>query len=149
MYKLFLLLLSSFISFESTAQDFDPAKWFFVAQKTAEGEYNLLITVNLEKNWNIYSQYLPSDDGPIRTTFTFKTDSGLELVGTATEDGHKKEGFDALFGMNVIKFSEKVVFTQKVKVKKGMKTISGVVNYMTCDNESCQPPKDVPFEIQL
>jgi hypothetical protein len=149
MYKIFSFIFFGLLSFQATAQDFDPASWFFVAQKTADGDYNLLITVNLAKNWNIYSQYLPSDDGPVKTTFTFKEDAGVQLVGKMTEEGHKKEGYDALFGMNVIKFSEKVVFTQKVKVKKGVKLISGVVNYMTCDNESCLPPKDVAFEIQL
>ena len=75
--------------------------------------------------------------------------SSAELVGKTTEDGHKKEGFDEMFGMNVVKFTDKVVFTQKVKVKKGTKSIKGVVNYMCCDSEMCLPPKDVSFEILL
>lgn len=149
---LLILSFAIFSVFGTNAQNnapLDPVKWFYVAQKTADGEYNLLITANIEKKWNIYSQYLASNDGPVATSFSFVKDNIVELVGKTTEDGHKKEGFDEMFGMNVVKFTDKVVFTQKVKVKKGAKSIKGVVNYMCCDNEMCLPPKDVNFEIQL
>lgn len=152
MSKILIFCFASVLSFFSNAQNnapLDPVKWFYVAQKTADGEYNLLITANIEKKWNIYSQYLPSNDGPVATTFSFEKDNIAELVGKTTEDGHKKEGFDEMFEMNVVKFTDKVVFTQKVKVKKGTKSIKGVVNYMCCDSEMCLPPKDVSFEILL
>jgi len=126
-----------------------PVKWTFDAQKIDAEHFELVITADVEKGWNIYSQYLESDEGPIATTFSFDKADGMELLGKTTESGHKKEGFDEMFEMNIIKFSDKVKFIQKVKVKEGIGTISGYVEFMTCDDHRCLPPEEVPFKIAL
>ena len=51
--------------------------------------------------------------------------------------------------MNLIKYSKKAEFTQRVKVKNSSEPISGFLTYMTCDETSCLPPKDVDFSISL
>ncbi|MBK8722882.1 MAG: hypothetical protein IPL95_11610 [Saprospiraceae bacterium] len=65
MSKLLIFCFASVLSFFSNAQNnapLDPVKWFYVAQKTADGEYNLLITAIIEKNGtftlNIYLQMM-------------------------------------------------------------------------------------------
>jgi len=138
----------TFISQLLSAQP-EPVKWFYTSQKTAENEYNLLITANIDKNWNIYSQYLESEDGPIATSFKFDTSSSIEYIGKTKEEGEKKSGFDAMFQMNVTKYAHKVVFIQKIKVKPGTTAVKGVLTFMCCDDEMCLPPKDVNFEIGL
>ncbi|MEM6698966.1 MAG: disulfide bond formation protein DsbD, partial [Bacteroidota bacterium] len=70
-------------------------------------------------------------------------------LGKGTEKGYKKEGYDEIFGMNLIKFGKTVTFTQRVKVKSGASSINGYLTYMTCNDEQCLPPTDVDFEISL
>lgn len=139
---LFLFFFSSSIGAQS------PVQWSYEAIKVTETEYNLVFTAQVDKGWFIYSQYLESDEGPIPTSFDFEENPNLELVGEIQEDGHKKEGFDEIFGMNLIKFDGKVQFTQRIKLKDKVSEIVGSLEFMTCDDERCLPPTTVDFEIK-
>ncbi len=131
----------------ATAQE-NPVKWTTKAEKISETEYNLVVEGEIQAGWNIYSQYLASDDGPVRTSLNFDK-NGFELVGKAEESGNKKEGFDEMFGMNVIKFSKHVTFKQKVKLVSGTKNVQVTVNFMSCNDEVCLPPRDVNLTISI
>ncbi|RMF28069.1 MAG: hypothetical protein D6765_06545 [Bacteroidetes bacterium] len=141
------LALSLFAGLPLSAQ-LNPVSWTFESRALGEGEYELVMTADLDPGWNIYSQYLESDDGPVRTSFYFELPDGVELLGKTSEEGHRKEGYDSLFDMNVVKFSGRVVFRQRVKAPAGGH-IQGAVEYMTCDDERCLPPREVPFSIAL
>ncbi|MFZ4543973.1 MAG: protein-disulfide reductase DsbD domain-containing protein [Saprospiraceae bacterium] len=148
MKHLILLAALIFQSVFMMAQE-KPVKWTSKAEKISDTEYKLIIEGEIQPKWNIYSQFLESQDGPVATTLSFITD-GFEIVGKAEESGHKKEGFDEMFGMNVVKFAEHITFTQKVKIsKKDLKKISLTVNYMSCNNEVCLPPRDEKISIVL
>ena len=55
-----------------------------------------------------------------------------------------------LIGVEVYQFSNKVDFVQVVKLKNAVKTtVSGSVEFMTCNDEECMPPKKQPFSIAL
>lgn len=128
---------------------FSPVNWTYKAESIQDGTYKLVFTADIESGWYVYSQFL-DDGGPIPTSFTFTTEDGIEIIGAIEESGaHKKESFDELFEMNLIKYGEQVTFVQKVKVKPGVKLVSGYLTFMTCNDESCLPPKDVDFEINL
>lgn len=131
-----------------TAQE-TPVKWSFAAEKVSEQEYDVVITANIETGWYLYSQYLESDDGPIKTKFEFQPSGNFQLVGQTAESGNKKENYDELFGMNLIKYSKQAQFTQRVKVANSSQPVSGFLTYMTCDETSCLPPTDVDFSIPL
>lgn len=126
-----------------------PVQWSYEAKKINTNEYDLIFTAQLDKGWFIYSQYLESDEGPIATSFDIKADEKMELIGEITEEGHKKEGFDDIFGMNLIKYSDHVTFTQRVRLKGKVSDIRGSLEYMCCDDERCLPPATVEFEIPL
>ncbi|MCB0521880.1 MAG: sugar transporter [Lewinellaceae bacterium] len=126
----------------------NPVKWTYESRKAGDGEYDLVFTAHIQEGWYVYSQFLESDEGPVRTTFTFDENSQVELVGNCKEDGHKYEGFDELFYMNIIKFSGEPMFTQRVKIKAPT-TLTGHLEFMTCDNEKCLPPKEVEFRFGL
>jgi hypothetical protein len=141
-----LFLICFFSYFAATAQ-LEPVKWSFDVEKVSDTEYDIIFTAKIDKGWSVYSPYLESNQGPIPTTFEFYNND-LQAVGKAREEGNRKEIFDELFGMNLIKFSGKARFTQRVKVDDSS-TVSGHLTYMTCDDESCLPPEDVNFEIAL
>jgi len=129
----------------------NPVKWSFASKQLNDTEFNLVFTANIEDGWYVYSQYLESDEGPVKTSFTYEKGSHFTLVGkNAESSAHRKEMNDPLFdNMRVIKFSESVTFTQKVKVTDTSKPVSGYLEFMTCDNERCLPPTEVDFSFQL
>lgn len=142
----FIFIFFVFVSFVSNAQIFKPVKWSFSKEKINDKEYYLVYTAKIDKGWTIYSQYT-SEDGPVPTYIEYEQKGGIDLLGKSTESGSRKEGMDALFGVNVIKFSadKNFVIRQKIKVKDANKPVSGYVTYMACDNEKCLPPTDEEF----
>lgn len=125
-----------------------PVKWTFQAEKTGEDGYTLSFLANVQPGWYIYSQFI-GDDGPIPTSFTFDQDQPVELLGKTKEEGNRKEGFDELFGMNIVSFSGQARFTQRIRLTETTAAITGYLTFMTCDGERCLPPTDVDFSIPL
>ncbi|MCB0554275.1 MAG: hypothetical protein KDD02_12045 [Phaeodactylibacter sp.] len=145
MKDIFLVLLLSGSALLSTAQPLDnPVHWTYTAQTSGDGEIELVFTANIEPGWYLYSQYI-GDDGPVPTSIVFYENEGYSLMEETREEGHKVEGMDNLFGMYIAKFKEEAVFRQRVKVKKGLQSIAGYVEFMTCDEEKCLPPTQVEF----
>ncbi|MFK7984059.1 MAG: protein-disulfide reductase DsbD domain-containing protein [Saprospiraceae bacterium] len=142
----FLLFFSFLFSTNINAQN--PVKWDFAAKKIQDTEYEITFTATVASGWSIYSQHT-DPSGPVPTVFGFDENANLEFIGKPVETGKKKEAFDELFGVKVIKFSGAVNFTQKVKVKSGAKAVTGYLEFMACDDEKCLPPKEVDFNILL
>jgi thiol:disulfide interchange protein DsbD len=128
------------------AQIFDPVKWSYETKDLGGNEYELTFTATLDINWAIYSQFL-DEGGPIPTEFTFDETEAVELIGKVEEDDKNKvTKKDPLFdNMEVTKFYDVAVFRQKIKIKGAVTQLKGSISYMTCDNERCLPPTDVPF----
>ena len=143
----YFLLLFSFL-FTTNIQAQNPVKWAFAAKKITDTEYEVTFTATVDKGWSIYSQHT-DPSGPVPTSFMFEENTNLEFIGKPVETGKKKEAFDDLFGVNVIKFSGVVNFTQKVKVKGAASEVSGYLEFMSCDDEKCLPPKEAEFKIAL
>ena len=143
-------LLLLFLASASFAQILTPVKWKFDVEKINDTEFKLKYTATIDKGWTVYSQFT-SEDGPVPTSINYEEMSGIELVGKASEKGAKKEGMDAYFGVNVVKFlaDKPFVIEQKIKVKDASKPIKGYVNFMACDHEKCLPPSDVDFSFKL
>ena len=144
------LVLLMIASTSLTAQILEPVKWKFSTEEVSNNEHNLVFTASIDKGWTVYSQFT-SDDGPVPTLLTYELKDGAELVGKGVETGHKKEGLDKLFDVNVIKFlaDEKFVIKQKVEVSDDSKAISGYLTFMTCNDKTCLPPTDIDFTFIL
>ena len=145
--KLLFFLLS--LALSAFSQIETPIKWGTEWKKVSGNEFELTLIANADPGWYIYSQYLESDDGPVRTSIHFEGGSHFSLLGNAKEEGKRKEGFDEMFRMNVIKFSGKVRFVQRVKVSDVKKPIKGYLEFMTCDDERCLPPTEEEFSFDL
>lgn len=149
MKKFALFILALVISATAFSQGENPVKWDFKAVKKDAKQYTLVITATFAKPWHIYSQTTP-DGGPIPTEIKFKANPLVTLDGKVNEDGSLKTIHDANFGVDVKYFSDKVVFTQVVKLKAPVKThAAGEIKYMVCNDERCLPPKTIPFDITL
>jgi len=146
--KKFIFLAAAFLTAGAVLGQMNPVKWSYEAKRVADGEYDLVFTAHIQDGWYVYSQYLESNEGPIPTSFNYEENPLAELVGKNKEEGRKYEGYDDLFGMNIVKFSGGPVFTQRVKVKSPTALV-GYLEFMTCDDEKCLPPTEVPFRFGL
>ncbi len=144
----YFLIGSLFLLSNTIAAQLNPVKWTFSVAQTSDVEYQITFTAEVANGWSIYSQHT-DPSGPVPTSFNFDENANIQLIGEMEERGKKKEAFDELFGVNVIKFSGTTTFIQKVRAKTEGVSISGYLEYMCCDDEKCLPPKEVDFEISL
>ena len=143
--KLLSFLCFVLLSTTAALAQLSPVNWAFSAEKVADGTYDVTFTANIQDGWHVYSQFTP-DGGPVPTSVSL--DAG-EKVHTAKETGARSEHLDELFGVEVIDFSQTFTIEQRVKLPAGTTTLTGTVEYMTCNGESCLPPTEVPFTISL
>ena len=143
--SLFLSLAS--ILFYSTAvqsQILDPIHWSTVVKKETATDATLVITATMDPGWHIYALKglsTPKEGGPILTSVTFTKSTDYTRAGGISAPDPKKE-FSPQFDMDLEFFEESVSFEQKIK-KSGTAPfeIDIAVEYMSCDNERCLPPK--------
>lgn len=146
--SLFLALAALFAAFSLNGQIKNPVRWSTSWSKIGSQEFELVFTATIDPGWFVYSQFL-EENGPIPTSFHFNAGTHFQLLGKAREEGKRKEGFDEIFGMNVVKFSGTVNFRQRVKVLNTAFPVAGYLEYMTCDNEQCLPPTEEEFSFDL
>lgn len=134
---------------EKASGIFEPVKWSWKSKDLGNDEYDLVFTAKIDKGWAVYSQYLESEDGPIATGFYFDEGTHYAKVGKNEESGNIQTKFDKVFEMNLTKFKELGIFTQRVKVTDTSKPIKGYLEFMTCNDERCLPPTEVDFSFAL
>lgn len=149
MKKIIITFFTVLVIYNLHAQVQDPVKWNYSAAKKSANEYLVIISATLGAAWHIYSINTPAD-GPVPTSISFKKNPLVIFDGSIKEEGKLKTDHDAVFGVDVKYYSDRVEFTQPVKLKSAVKTnLSGTVKYMVCNDKMCLPPKTIPFNIQL
>ncbi len=149
MRKLLLSLLLLATSIITYAQIFNPVSWNTEVQDKGDGKFDLLIHAKIESGWHLYSQKLPSDDGPIATEFTFPESDNYSLSGKVNEPKAKNE-YDPNFDMELSYFEDEVTFRQSITSKANQAyDITGEVYFMVCDAEKCLPPEYIDLEFAI
>ncbi len=145
-FSFLIIMLFAALPFFGNAQD-DPIKWTTEARKTGPNEYELVFTAALDKGWHVYSQFI-DEGGPVPTTFSF--DKGkYEKKGKVEEKGHAEKIYDKGFEMNLVYFSGKSDFVQRVKITGPTQAITGNFEFMVCNDEMCLPPKKIDFSFPV
>ena len=127
------------------AQIFEPVKWSFSLERTGENEYNFIAEAAIEKDWHVYATQLPSEDGPVKTSFYFET--GKELVSGKLQESPYETHHDEMFGMEVSYHEGTATFKQAFKPTKFPAQFGGELEFMVCNSERCLPPEFVPFSV--
>lgn len=152
MKRIFLFVLAVYVFLiggDLKAQLLDPVKWTYSIEKVSENEYDLFFHAAIEENWHLYSVDVP-DNGPIPTSFFFEASKLYELVGGITEVTKPYEKFDPSFDMNIKMFDVKADFSQRVKILSQDKFfIKGTLEFMSCDDSRCTPPKELEFSFEI
>ena len=132
------------------AQVLSPVQWSFTSKKTGDKTYEIHLTANIQSGWHLYSQTQPADAISIPTEVLFTANPLVRLEGKAKEIGKMEVYKDKRLGISANQYSDQVDFVQKIKLKVKAKTnISGTVEYQTCDDKKCLPPKKMTFNLAL
>jgi len=144
-----ILAIFFLFSIISPAQIIDPVTWDYAVEKISQEEVELIFTANIDNHWHLYSQDIP-EGGPIPTRFVFEESSQFELLGPVVEITEPEEKYDPSFDMKLKLFSEKALFKQRVKISgTGKVKIGGYIEFMSCDDQRCLPPKEEDFELVI
>lgn len=147
-----LLFVASFIAgtFVASAQLANPVTWSFSAVKVSDKVYEIHMKANIQNGWHLYSQTQPADAVNMPTEFTINANPLFTREGKIKEIGKMELMKDATLGISANQYSNTVDFVQKVKLKSNVKTnFTGNVEFQTCDDKKCLPPKKVNFTIVL
>ncbi|MEY3324630.1 MAG: hypothetical protein RL316_333 [Bacteroidota bacterium] len=147
--RIITLLFALFVVGALQAQP-NPVSWTFSAKKIADKQYEVEMKAVIIPGWHLYSQQQPEDAIAIPTEFILNQNPLLLLKGKIREVGKMERFKDATLGVTAHQYSGQVSFVQTVELKAKVKTaLSGTVEYQTCDDEKCLPPKKIPFTIPL
>lgn len=128
----------------------NPVTWSFSVKKIADKTYEVHMKATIQNNWHLYSQKQPEDAIAIPTAFTISPNPLFTLDGRVKEVGKMEVMKDATLGVSANQYANTVDFVQKVKLKTNAKTnFSGNVEYQTCDDKKCLPPKKVNFSVAI
>ncbi|PUZ27515.1 hypothetical protein DCM91_04615 [Chitinophaga costaii] len=147
--KKLLMMLSLFaLPLLVSAQIENPVKWNFSSKKINETTYELHMTATIDAGWHLYAQ--EAGEGPVATSFKINKNPLIATNGKIAEVGKLTKAFDKNFNSELKYYADKVDFVQTVSVKgKAQTKVKGSVEFMTCDDHQCLPPKELEFTIAV
>jgi thiol:disulfide interchange protein DsbD len=149
MMRLTLMILAFLSAGVLHAQELNPVNWSYRVEKADSGRVSVYLDATMEGDWHIYSQFLPSDEGPIATSFTWDLPVGAKAVGKVQEQD-PITAYDKNFMMDVRYFAHHTTFTQVLEFPDAAKMQPVVtVNYMVCNDEMCLPPRDERISVVI
>lgn len=143
------LLLGLFGTATAVAQVENPVSWKF----TASGQ-QAEMTATISGAWHMYD-IGPYEGGPNATAFIFDLPAGVTLDGGIIQVNKPTRIQDEIFGMEIGYFAKTAKFVQKFKVSPQLAAagkpivIKGNVEWQACDDESCLPPMDEDFTVNI
>lgn len=126
----------------------NPVTWKATYIELPNNEGGITFTAIIEKKWHIYSQRL-TDAGPIPTSFSVTPSKDYTVLGKVQEENAHEEYVKA-FEAKVFVFEHQAIFKQKIKrTNKKAFIIKATLEFMTCNDSQCLPPKTVAFDIAI
>ncbi|TDW97268.1 protein-disulfide reductase DsbD domain-containing protein [Dinghuibacter silviterrae] len=135
------------VASKAGAQILKPVTWSYGAKKVSATEAIVFFKATIDQGWHVYSQHI-KDGGPVKTSFTFTPSKDFTLDGPTAEPKPVVR-MEKAFNMEIGFFEHAVIFSQKVKLKTGATTVSGTLEYMTCNDNQCLPPEDIQFNVPV
>ncbi len=134
MKNIAIILLITFFTLNINAQEVTPVQWAYKVKKVSPDEYELYMLAIIEKPWHLYGQYF-EDGGPIKLKFKFVENNDYSLVDSVSERPKPHIVRDDIFNIDVQYFTNRVFFTQKVKVNKATE-INMIIEGQVCDDKT-------------
>lgn len=143
-----LLLLNILFAFGAQAQMLkDPTVWKFEAKKVDSNKYDLVFHCDVKNEWHIYSLDPGGDGSFLPPEFNIKKTADIKLIGKVREEG--KIIHETIEDIGTVHYYTNVDYIQTVELTRPDMVITGEYTYMTCNDETCLPPKTVDFSITV
>ena len=142
--NLFLLIAFFTVSIIAQAQILTPVKWTKSVKMTDDRNGVITFTATIDNGWHMYSNDSPAD-GPTPLSVNWKNTKGVKLVGRLTPSKAPTTIDDEAFMMKVRQWEGKVTLTQKFTVTEDKYNIDGVLQFMSCNDQTCTPPATESF----
>ncbi|MBR5349826.1 MAG: hypothetical protein IK124_01165, partial [Prevotella sp.] len=113
-----------------------------VVNDLPNGDKELVIRVKMHNGFHIYG-FVSDQDPYIATTFDIQTEGDWKKVGELQIPSFKNLGST---GTTI--YEGDVMFRQRLK-GSGKGKVTCTVNYQTCDEHACLPPRDVEMSFEL
>ncbi len=138
--KLIILLAVFTFAVQGFAQILEPVTWSVEQKSTSKTTADIIIRAKLDKGWHLYGLNIP-EDGPLPTKITFDKLENAKKVGSLQAKSKLVESYDPNFDMTLNWYEGEAVFVQKISFTDPAAVYANVVvNYMTCNDQSCLPP---------
>lgn len=152
MTKLFkvlsVVLLHLLVVSGATAQMIeDPTEWTFSAKKVEGNKYDLVFHCHVKNDWHIYSLDPGGDGSFLPPSFDINESPDIKLVGDVKEEGDIIN--ETIEEIGTVHYYKDVDYIQTVELAKENIDINGEYTYMTCNDETCLPPKTLDFSIKV
>jgi hypothetical protein len=145
--SIFLLLMAAF---GVAKAQLNPVTWSFSAVKTSDKTFEVHMKATIQPGWHMYSQKQPKNAIANPTSFTIHSNPLFSLDDKIKEVGKMEVMNDKELDVSANQYSTTVDFVQKIKLKGTVKTnFNGSVEYQTCDDKKCLPPKTVNFSVAI
>ena len=147
-FSRFFLLIACLFSVTTVTAEIinDPAIWKFEVMKVSEKQYDLIFHVVVKDAWHVYALDPGGDGSFLPPTFDFTKSTNYTLEGKVKEQG--KMINETIKDIGTVHYYTEAKFIQRVKVN-GNAIIKGKYSYMTCNEQTCLPPKTKPFSFEI
>ena len=140
-------LLVLLTTFALPAQIYEPVKWSQELKSTGTKTADVVIKATIDEGWHLYGLNLPKN-GPVPTSIVFQTIENAKKSGEIQTQSKLLKHFDSNFDMELNWYENEAIFVQKITFDDISKVkIKGYVEFMSCNDQSCLPPKKVPFSL--
>lgn len=148
LFSAVLFLLSSIISFGQFVEQ--PVKWKTNVVELGSGVFEVQVIGEITDNdWHIYDLG-PYENGPTATSVKIIPTNDFNLEGSPYLNKKINREYDKIFEMNIGLLSGKFTISQRIKSLKDQSyKVSLIVEWQSCDDQSCLPPTDEEFIISI
>lgn len=125
-------------------------KWTTEIETVSQTEGIIKWHAQIDEGWHIYGLTTPDVNGaPPPTSFDIIPSDSITLVGDVECSRPIETHYDDVLKLNIPWISGNVTFSRRFTVAAQVKglVISGIINYMVCNDVSCTPPAKTDFSV--
>lgn len=124
------------------AQAQQPVRWRTIVKRTSATGGEVVFRALIEPSWHLYGTELP-EGGPVATSFDLSGSTGVRFDGAVSPSRAPLSVDDPLFGMTLTWWDANVEFKVPFTItgSPDKACIKAAIKYMTCDGNSCRPPR--------
>ncbi|MDE6049684.1 MAG: protein-disulfide reductase DsbD N-terminal domain-containing protein [Paramuribaculum sp.] len=146
MRKILLALFLITCSLSGFCQNEAPVKWQVSVKMNGTDKGTVIFKARVLPGWHLYGMNLP-EGGPKATVIDMTGSTGVEFTTPLKSDRTPVKVHDSMFDLDLTWWDSDIAFRRDFKVKKpGDARIAGKISYMSCNDQTCSPPKTQAFD---